>query len=90
MPPLALLSVLLFVLTAGVVLPAVWSRKPARRHADTALLDRVLTTRPSQTSNTKGTRADRGDARHLLSGTTAGSRYGKIRMPLVGFEAREG
>jgi hypothetical protein len=47
--PLAALSALLLVLTAGVVLPAVWSRKPARRQAAAAVLDRLLTTRPSQT-----------------------------------------
>jgi hypothetical protein len=43
--PLALLSALLLVLTVGVVLPAVWSRKSARRHAAAAVLDRLLTTR---------------------------------------------
>lgn len=74
--PLAALSALLLMLTAGVVLPAVWSRKPARRQAAAAVLDRLLTTRPSQTSNTKGTGTDVSDDRRPLDGTTADSATG--------------
>jgi hypothetical protein len=39
---LAVAAVLLVVLVAGVVLPAVWSVKPARRRAALAVLDRLV------------------------------------------------
>jgi hypothetical protein len=37
-------AVLLAALVLGVLLPAVWSDRPARRKAAAAVLDRVLTT----------------------------------------------
>jgi hypothetical protein len=39
---LAVAGLLLIVLLVGVVLPAVWSVKPARRKAALAVLDRLL------------------------------------------------
>jgi hypothetical protein len=39
---LAVTAVLLIALVAGVVLPAVWSVKPARCKAALAVLDRLL------------------------------------------------
>jgi hypothetical protein len=38
-------ATLIAVLVAGVLLPAVWSRKSARRRAAVAVLDRLLKTR---------------------------------------------
>lgn len=43
MLPLATLDAFLLVLTAGVVLPAVGSKKPTRRQAAAAVLDQLLT-----------------------------------------------
>lgn len=39
---LAMAAVLLVILVAGVVLPAVWSGKPTRRRAALAVLDRLV------------------------------------------------